>query len=194
MSLNKDELKALLDDFRSKARIAKQNPSKSKKKSEQWILGQMQRIKSHRVSRPSIGKMYMFGYDAKHKDTLPYWDKFPLIVCLGVNAKYMLGLNLHYIPPKAREVFLEQLLKFASTTTITNKTKLKINWGRVKGMGGVQHMIKLYLASNVRFGIKEVAPKDWHNVIYLPTQQFVSKGRNISATRAYNDFHKSRRK
>lgn len=192
--MNKQELKSLIDEFRSQAKIAAQNPSKSKKKSEEWIVGQMKRVKSHRVTRPSIGRMYMFGYDAKYKDTLPYWDKYPLIICLAVSSTHMLGLNLHYIPPKAREIFLTELLRFASTTNITNKTRLNVNWAKLKGFPGVNHMVKLYLASHVRLGIMEINPKDWHNVIHLNTQLFVSKGRNISATRAYNDFRGKRKK
>ena len=45
MSKAKKELKALVDEFRSQVKIAKQNPSKSKKKSEEWIAGQMKRVK-----------------------------------------------------------------------------------------------------------------------------------------------------
>lgn len=188
--LRRKELKALIDEFRSQVKLANMNPPKSQKKSEAWIREQMKRIKSHRVQRPNPGRIYMFGYDAKYKDTLPYWDQYPLIVCLGSTATHMLGLNLHYIPPKARERFLESLLKFSSTTTITNKTKLKIDWSKVKAFPGAQHMIKMYLASHIRLGLMEVAPKDWHNVIHLKTQKFVSKGRSISATRAYNDFYR----
>ena len=33
-----------------------------------------------RVTRPRMGDMYMFFYDPKHKDTLPYYDTFPLII------------------------------------------------------------------------------------------------------------------
>ena len=187
MSNTRKELKALVDEFRDQVKIAKQNPNKSKKKREEGILGQMRRIKTHKVARPNIGKLYMFGYDAKYKDKLPYWDRYPLIICIGVSATHMLGLNLHYIPPKAREIFLESLLKYASTSTITNKTKLKVNWNKVSAFPGAHHMIKQYLASHVKLGMMEVAPKDWHNVIHLQTQQFVSKGRNVSATRAYND-------
>lgn len=191
--MNRKELKALVDEFRSQVKLSNQNPLKSQRKSEEWIVGQMKRVKSHKVARPTVGRMYMYGYDAKNKDTLPYWDKFPLIICLGVTPTHMLGLNLHYIPPKVRETFLEELLKFSSTTTITNKTRLRINWNKVKGMKGANHMIKMYLASHVRLGIMEIAPKDWHNVIHLKTQQFVTnKGRKVSATRAYNDYYKSR--
>ena len=30
-------------------------------------------------SRFMMGNMYLFAYDPKHKDTLPYYDRFPLI-------------------------------------------------------------------------------------------------------------------
>ena len=32
------------------------------------------------VTTLELGKMYMYYYDALHKDTLPYFDKFPLVV------------------------------------------------------------------------------------------------------------------
>ena len=35
-----------------------------------------------RVTRPRMGDMYMFFYDPKHKETLPYYDTFPLILSL----------------------------------------------------------------------------------------------------------------
>lgn len=190
--MNRKELQALVDEFKAQAKIGRQNPSKASKKSEEWITGQMKRIKSHKVSRPQVGKMYMFGYDAKYKDTLPYWDMYPLIICIGVSPTHMLGLNLHYIPPRVREPFLLELMKFASTKNLSNKTKLKINWNKVKGMKGAEHMIKMYIGNNIRLGLMEVPPKDWHNAINLRTQKFVSKGKSISATRSYNDYYKKR--
>ena len=30
-------------------------------------------------SRFMMGNMYLFAYDPKHKDTLPYYDRFPII-------------------------------------------------------------------------------------------------------------------
>ncbi len=32
--------------------------------------------------RPKYGVMNLFGYDPKHKATLPYYDRFPLILPL----------------------------------------------------------------------------------------------------------------
>ena len=38
---------------------------------------------------PEAGKLYLYAYDAKNKDTLPVWDKFPLILCLGSKVAKM---------------------------------------------------------------------------------------------------------
>ena len=36
---------------------------------------------------PQYGEMYLFQYDAKHKDILPVWDQFPLIIFAGPSRK-----------------------------------------------------------------------------------------------------------
>ncbi len=51
------------------------------------------------TSRISTGNMYHFYYDPKHKETLPYYDRFPLILAVGPAKGGFYGLNLHYIPP-----------------------------------------------------------------------------------------------
>ena len=51
---------------------------------------------------PEIGKMYLFQYDAKHKDILPYWDRWPLIFPFDNAKGGFYGINLHYLPPGAR--------------------------------------------------------------------------------------------
>ena len=37
------------------------------------------RDKERLTTRPIIGSMYSFYYDPKHKKTLPYYDRFPLV-------------------------------------------------------------------------------------------------------------------
>ncbi|HCS4649776.1 TPA: DNA end protector protein, partial [Escherichia coli] len=139
--------------------------------------------------RPQPGRIYAFAYDAKHKETLPYWDKFPLIIYLGLGKhNLMYGLNLHYIPPKARQQFLEELLKqYANTPTITNKTKLKIDWSQVKGFRGADQMIKAYIPGNIMGSLVEIAPKDWANVVLMPLQSFYSKGKRFSANKVWSN-------
>ena len=60
-----------------------------------------------------IGKMCMFFYDPKHKDTLPFYDSFPLVIIIGKAKGGFLGMNLHYLPPLLRAKFLDALMENA---------------------------------------------------------------------------------
>jgi len=123
------------------------------------------------------GKIYTFGYDAKHKKTLPYWDKFPLIVVLDVYQGGFIGLNFHYLKPTDRERFLNKLLKFASQKgdpeTFDHKAIFNVTWNIVKTIPNADKMIHKYLYSQVRTSLMESHPREWENVIYLPYQKFV---------------------
>ena len=46
------------------------------------------------------GRLYLYMYDAKHKATLPYWDKYPLVFPYAEteDRKGFYGLNMHYLP------------------------------------------------------------------------------------------------
>ncbi|UNA02511.1 DNA terminal protector protein [Serratia phage SP1] len=195
--LNREE-KALklINSFRSSLRDrVKDQGAATNNKSMRWFADTIKKsVRSHSVTRPSMGKIYAFAYDAKHKDTLPYWDKYPLIIYLGdataKNGSYLwYGLNLHYIPPKARQSFLEELLKsYANTPVISNKTKLKINWSKVKGMRGSDLMIKAYLPNRLRGPMLEIKPDDWANIVLMPTQSFQSKGKRYGAQQVWKKY------
>ena len=159
---------------------------------EERKASQRKSVKSYRVSGPKPGRMYQFGYNAKTAKTLQYWDKYPLMICLGVSGQHILGINLHYIPPKQRAEFLDIVMKYSSTKTTSNSTYLKINYSKIKRHKWVPHMIKKYLFSHVVEVFQEIAPKDWGKAIQLPTQQFTYKdtGSSISAVVAYNDRNK----
>ncbi|AWD90587.1 DNA end protector [Erwinia phage Cronus] len=184
----------LINSFRSSIRDKIKNEGAAvNNKSAKWFADTLSKnIRGHKVTKPQPGKLYAYMYDAKHKDTLPYWDKFPLIIYLGLgkqgSSTLMYGLNLHYIPPKARQQFLEELLKqYASTPTITNSTKLKIDWSKVKGFKGADKMIKAYLPQNIKGQLVEIKPADWANVVMLPLQSFQSQGKRYSANKVWRD-------
>lgn len=167
----------LINDFRESMRKKARNEgAKAGVKSLEWFRETAKTVRGHKVRGVSPGKLYLFEYDAKYKDELPYWDKYPLVVFLGTRStregQVVYGLNLHYIAPKARQEFLEELLKYASTDQLSNKTELKVNWSQLKHLKGAEQMIKAYIPKRMT-GIKEVNPKDWANVIYLPLQKFV---------------------
>ena len=73
--------------------------------------------------RPKFGVMNLFAYDPKHKATLPFYDKFPLIMPLQAAKGGFYGLNFHYLPMAQRVLFLRQLSKYASDKNFDRNTR-----------------------------------------------------------------------
>ena len=48
-----------------------------------------EQVKLVNKSQPLIGSMNMFFYDPKHKDTLPYYDRFPLSVIVACKRWFL---------------------------------------------------------------------------------------------------------
>ena len=113
-----------------------------------------------------VGNMYMFFYDPKHKQTLPYYDKFPLILMTGPASGGFYGLNLHYLPPALRAQVLDAVFE--------------------KGMGNIPKkfiapMIKHYLLDHVKSSFALVDKPEWEIATFLPTAQF----QKLSAGQVY---------
>jgi hypothetical protein len=140
------------------------------KNSAGWFYKQVGKAsKGFRKTKLQPGKMFTFGYDAKHKKTLPYWDRFPLIIVLDV-AKYgFIGINFHYLTPMQRRTFLSRLAKFENR----KMNKYDITWDAVKKIEGADKMIHKYLYGHVRTTLLEAPMSEWENVINLPYQKFV---------------------
>jgi hypothetical protein len=79
-------------------------------KSTEWFNDLKEKLKSGKVeemkkSNTSFmpGSIYIFDYNPKHKDTLAYFDKKPIVLSLGKhylkNNKYLeIGINLTFLP------------------------------------------------------------------------------------------------
>lgn len=187
----KERAVLMINTYRASLRQSVKNAGASiNNKSLKWFNNTISTLRSHKVTRPYPGKMYAFAYDAKHKDTLPFWDKYPLIIYLGEGrvgtTRLMYGLNLHYIPVKARQQLLEDLLvQYSSTNTLSNNTRLKVRWEQVKGFKGADKMIKAYLPGHFKSAMAEIKPQDWANATMMPLQQFVSGGKRHAASKVW---------
>lgn len=120
------------------------------------------------------GKLYMFKYNAKWKDRLPYWDAFPLVVTLDYGRKYILGLNLHYLPPTYRNVLFQNMLKYATNKKLDGRTRLKLTYDMLKSMSKLRFFrpcIKKYLRRRIK---KEaiIPPRYWNIAVNLPVENF----------------------
>jgi hypothetical protein len=157
----------------------KGSKAKQAKKSVAWFKTKVgesaKNFKKKSVLKP--GKMFTFGYDAKFKDILPYWDRFPLIIVLDVYRGGFLGLNFHYVSPVERMKFLSKIMKFASQSgeveDMTDKARFDVSWAAVRNIKGADKMIHKYLYGHVKTSLLEAPPNEWENAIFLPYQKFV---------------------
>lgn len=128
------------------------------------------------TSKPRIGMMYIFSYLPKHKDTLPYWDRNPLVIPIAYYPDGFLGLNLHYLPPKLRILLLDKLQDFAMGNKENRRMKLSydllVNSSRLKAFQPCLHRY-LYSHTKSRFAIVE--EDEWEVAAMLPLARFVGK-------------------
>jgi len=131
-------------------------------------------IKSGKATlRPKYGIMNLFGYDPKHKDRLPYYDIFPLILPLEPAKGGFIGLNFHYLPPLARVAFLRSLANTTTDKRFDKKTRYNINW---KNNSYMIKTAKHYLFNHVRTSFLNVTADEMAIAIFLPVARF-KKGR-----------------
>lgn len=127
------------------------------------------------------GRMHMFRYSPKGKATLPYYDAFPLVVSIDFSRGSMLGLNLHYLPPKYRTILFKNLLTFNSNPSMIDEARIRVTYDMLKGMSRLRHFrpcIKRYLTDHVRSRVAIIPPKYWTSAVNLPTDSFVKQNRH----------------
>ena len=64
-------------------------------------------------NRFRIGNMYQFMYDPKHKATLPYYDRLPLIFPINKAKGGFLGIKFHYLQLPLRAKLMDALYDVA---------------------------------------------------------------------------------
>jgi hypothetical protein len=124
---------------------------------------------------PIAGHMYMFVYDALHKETLPYYDRFPLVILLGPAPGGFMGLNMHYLDPRARAVFLDRLVATLSDDKLTERTRLRVRYKLLNSAARFRYFrpcLKHYLTDQIQSRISQVSANHWETAIFLPTEHF----------------------
>jgi hypothetical protein len=129
-----------------------------------------------------VGKMYFFFYDPKLKDSLPYYDRFPLVIPIERYSDGFLGLNLHYIHPKQRIFLLDKLSDTVSNNRYDEKTKLRINYEYLKSASSIfeaMPCIKRYLFQNIQSRFLEITADEWDIAALLPVESFVGSTESV---------------
>jgi hypothetical protein len=165
------------------------------KESKEWYAKRMQgarnlnrlkllgdpRLVPRMEGKPQIGHMYMFMYDPKGANDLLYYDTFPLILMVGPAGPHGFhGINLHYLPIKARAIFFDKLMQFTSDNRYDEKTRVHLSYRLLSStakLAAFAPCFKKYLFSQLDSKIFEVHPSDWELALYLPSDNFVGQTR-----------------
>lgn len=126
------------------------------------------------------GNMYMFFYDAKHKETLPYWDRFPLVLPFNKTATGFHALNLHYLPYQLRVRLLDRLMMFKNNDKMDETTRLKYSWQMIAGASRFKMItpcVKQYLSENVQSPFLKIDAINWPTAMLLPVEKFVGSSK-----------------
>ena len=134
------------------------------------------------------GGLYLFQYDAKHQDTLPFWDKLPLVFPFRKVQGGFYGLNLHYLPPVLRAKFLDSLLEVTNNDRYDESTRFKLTYNLMQRAAKYKYFkpcIKHYLLEHMASRFALVQAPEWEIATFLPTADFNSQGKKYNINNVY---------
>ena len=177
-------------------RLEQETPAELQSRSLESLRWFQQRVKTMKLTPEAFyhqsnlrkarryleGRMYTFFYDAKTKDKLPYWDRFPVVLILDLNQTGFTGLNFHYIPPKYRVRLLYELYKYIKLDDDTRDRKMKphirMRYEMLRGLTKMRFFkpcFKRYLTTQIEGRALEITPDYWDVMAMLPLADWQKK-------------------
>lgn len=163
-------------------------------KSKGWFFKEVDKLTNQRITPGALlrdnankatkrivpGNMYMYVYDPKHKDTLPYYDKFPLVFPFRSLKTGFIGLNMHYLPYDGRIKLFQALTTVQSSKVYDERTKLRLSWEVIQGLSQfklAQPCVKQYLYSHIRSEMVKVDSYHWITALMMPVERFAKSNK-----------------
>lgn len=139
-------------------------------------------LKRPRRIRPNT--LIVFEYRAKYRETLPYWDRHPLVLVKDVNALGWEGYNLHYMHPveRARVLYEHQKNEKEIDKVRMSKDIMDHDFSAI--------CYKKYLANFVVRKPREIPLEYWEVAIQLPFEAFEKAGSRY----VWNQSYRSRKR
>lgn len=167
----------------------KYNLEEVSKHSRGWFEGEVRKLRrqqpvpqrvvkgdpSNIVTKIFPGRMYLFLYDPKTKEELPYYDKFPLVIPWRRTPGGFIGLNLHYLPYFYRVQLLQRLMIYKTNNKMDESTRLKFTWQLIDGVAryrAAKPCVKQYLYSHMKSQFRRIQVEDWGTAVLLPVERF----------------------
>lgn len=127
------------------------------------------------VSRIQPGRMYLYQYDPKTKEKLPYWDKFPLVFPIKPVEGGFLGLNMHYLPHTLRAILMDRLYDLVNNRRYDETTRLRLSYDLLSSTTRYKYFepcIKRYLYSHIQTRLLLIPANEWDIALFLPLERF----------------------
>jgi|TARA_R110000824_G_scaffold332768_2_gene519364 hypothetical protein len=199
MSIGKNMVSKVFDEILAKGIRSGQIPARTQQ-SRDWFRTTARKtsvtaetlIRSERTrykNRVSMGKMYLFNYDPKHKATLPYYDRYPLIFPVQPADGGFYGINMHYLPHVLRARLMDALYSLSNNRRYDEKTKLKLSYNILNSVTkykAFKPTFKRYLTNHVRSRFIEISSAEWDIALMMPLQKFAK----ASASEVWRDSRK----
>ena len=114
--------------------------------------------------------------------TLPYYDTFPLTIVVAKAPGGFFGLNLHYLPPKIRAIFLDKLDDVVNNKKFDKTTRFKVTYKMLAATAKYKYFkpcFKHYLTKHVTSNVMKVSASEWNIAIFLETAAFRKKSTRV---------------
>jgi len=151
-----DKLKGLKGEARN--RFSSTNPDKFYRESPNKIAP------TGLKRTAGFGDLYCYHYDPKYKQTLPYYDAFPLIMLIGSDKETFLGCNFHYLNPRFRAILLDKL------NAKVGKGIPK--WKSLSKIKEIAPTIKRYRFDHIDKKVIQIKEDEKEISIFLPLERF----------------------
>ena len=125
-----------------------------------------------RSATPFFGRLNMFFYSPKHKDKLPYYDRFPLVLPLERYRGGFMGINMHYLQIPLRTRLLDKLYEFSSNDKFDETTRLTATYNRVRNIPLVKPTLHRYLYDFLESPFRRIDADEFIVAALLPVQRF----------------------
>ena len=128
--------------------------------------------------RANFGDLFAYYYDPKHRQTLPYYDSFPLVMLIKAEKETFLGLNFHYLPPKLRAILLDRV-----SAKIGNAIP---RWDKLVKIPQIEPCVKRYRFDHIMRKVIPIKEDEQEIAIFLPLERF----RKASKSKVWADSRK----
>ena len=121
--------------------------------------------KGDNSTRPTYGILNLYAYDPKLKESLKYYDVFPLVIPVQRLPGGFLGINFHYLSIPLRLKLMEKISPMSAENRI-------IGWNRVSKFRLVKPCVKRYLTKHVESRFLKIQDEDMPIAAMMPIHRF----------------------